>query len=138
MKKAIFISIKPKYCKLIESQKKVNEFRTFIPKEETEYFWIYESSPVSALKYIAKVSKPVTYPDQVEQVGYGDDRFNSGLSKYKHAYKIESLFKLASPLPLDFLRNEFSFTAPQGYSYLRTYPELVKFVEDQASLTQVF
>ncbi|MFD1205226.1 hypothetical protein ACFQ38_08925 [Sporosarcina contaminans] len=138
MKKAIFLSIKPQYCKLIESQKKVNEFRTFIPKEEVEYFWIYESAPTSALKYIAKVSKPISYPNKIAVIGDGDDRFNMGLTKYKYAYTIESLYKLATPLSLNFLRKEFNFYPPQGYSYLRTYSDLVEYVDEKIPLKKVF
>ncbi|SFC83918.1 Predicted transcriptional regulator, contains an HTH and PUA-like domains [Bacillus sp. 491mf] len=137
MQNEIFISIKPVYCKKIKERKKLNEFRNYKPKNQIKRFWIYESSPTSALKYIADVSLPIEYPNKVEELADGDDRFNNG-ENGKYAFYIERLFQLEIPIELKELKSDFSFTPPQGFAYTSTYPNLVDFVENKIRLNRVF
>lgn len=53
--KGIFISIKPKYLRLIETGKKTYEFRNYYPKEKIDVLYVYESSPTCMLKYVIEL-----------------------------------------------------------------------------------
>ncbi|MFD3449893.1 hypothetical protein ACFDTO_35540 [Microbacteriaceae bacterium 4G12] len=138
MTNGIFISIRPKYCNLIKKRIKINEFRSYKPKQDIQTFWIYESAPTSALKYIAEVADPVEYPEKLEIKGDGDDRFNSGKTKYKFAFKIVHLYELETPLTLHNLKSEFNFSPPQSFAYINTYPKLIEFVRNEIKLNRIF
>ncbi|MGX9134586.1 hypothetical protein ACWV26_09430 [Rummeliibacillus sp. JY-2-4R] len=128
MLEGIILSIKPEFCELILAGNKPYEFRNFIPKQFSPYFFVYESAPSSALKYILKVAKPIKFPDQVEGKGFGNELFNNGQMSYKHAYKIEEIYSIAEPIPLTILREKFNFSAPQAYTYLKNNKELQSFL----------
>lgn len=134
----IFISIKPPYCKLIKSQEKVNEFRSKIPKLPVNHFWIYESAPSSSLKYCAIVGTPVHFPDKVKEVGYGDQSFNEGNSKYTYAYPILQLYELTEAIPLKILKEMYQFSPPQGFAYCGRYPKLDIYLKNHAQWREVF
>ncbi|ETT86549.1 hypothetical protein MKZ08_10675 [Viridibacillus sp. FSL R5-0477] len=138
MQTGIFISIKPPYCKLIKSQEKVNEFRSKIPKLPVNHFWIYESAPSSSLKYCAIVGTPVHFPDKVKEVGYGDQSFNEGNSKYTYAYPILQLYELTEAIPLKILKEMYQFSPPQGFAYCGRYPKLDIYLKNHAQWREVF
>ena len=122
----IFISIKPKFTKLIETGKKNYEFRKYIPKKNINKLYVYESSPTCCLKYILYIDKIIEYPTIIEESGIGNSEFNNGLKKAKYAYHINSVYRLIKPIPLSDLKNEYKFVAPQSYAYDTKYPELIK------------
>lgn len=130
MKKGIFISIKPKYTKLILSGEKNYEFRSFIPKKKFELLYVYETTPTCELKYIITIDKILTYPEKIKEAGYGNEEYNKGLKRRKNAYHIKSVEKLLEPIPLKQLKEEFNFTAPQGFSYGEHYSKLVKYINE--------
>lgn len=134
---SLILSIKPNYLKLILSGYKKYEFRNFRPKVLNNYFWIYESHPTKTLKYLMKVKQPIVYPEKVAGTSYGVNRFNSGQMKNKYAYEIEELYQLEDPLPLDFLRTNFNFTAPQSYTYLFNNTELQGFIKNNTYLIRL-
>lgn len=127
--KAIYLSIKPQYTKLIESGEKDHEFRKYIPKQDINTLYVYESSPTSVLKYIINLNKIVEYPDKINLTGYGNKAFNAGL-KSKFAYEIESVFMLEYPIPLIELKEKYDFVPPQGYAYDYTYPKLTQYIKN--------
>lgn len=127
---AIYISIKPKYTKLIESGKKDYEFRSYIPKTKITTLYVYETSPVCKLTYIIEIGNIVKNPDQINENGIGNQEFNKGTFKYRYAYYIKKLYKLNNSISLNKLRN-FGFTPPQAYAYGTTYAELTKFLKNQ-------
>ena len=86
MKKAIYLSIKPKFTKKIETGEKDHEFRKYIPKEEIDTLFVYETVPTCQLKYIIELGKIVEYPDKINELGYGNADFNAGLKQSKYAY----------------------------------------------------
>ena len=128
MKKGIFISIKPKFTKMIELGEKNYEFRKYIPKEKIDILYVYETVPTCSLKYILTVDKIVEYPNKIEENGYGNNDFNNGLKKSKYAYHISKVEKLDIPLDLAFLKSRFSFTAPQSYAYDSRYSDLTDYI----------
>ena len=85
MKKGIFISIKPEFTKRIEIGEKNYEFRKYIPKEEFDKLYVYETVPTCSLKYILTIDKIVEYPNKIIEKGYGNNDFNNGLKKSKFA-----------------------------------------------------
>ena len=89
MKKAIYLSIKPKFTKKIETGEKDHEFRKYIPKEEIDTLFVYETVPTCQLKYIIELGKIVEYPDKINELGYGNADFNAGLKQSKYAYEIK-------------------------------------------------
>ncbi len=124
MKKAIYISIKPQFTKLIETKEKNYEFRKYIPKEEIDTLFVYESSPTSALKYIIKLDEIIEYPTKILEPGYGNEDFNNGLKKSKYAYKIKQVYMLEKPIKLEVLKQKHGFSAPQSYAYCNRYQKL--------------
>ena len=124
----VVISIKPKFVDLIKDGQKNYEFRKYIPKKGVDRLWIYTSSPICTLEYVAEIDNIVTYPKHIIEEGIGNDDFNNGLKQSKHAYHIKHLYRLKTPLKLERLRNEFSFTAPQSYFYLENNQKLSEFV----------
>ena len=130
MEKGIFISIKPIHLRRIESWEKNYEFRNYIPKDEIDKLYVYETTPTCSLKYILTIDKIIEYPDKIKEDGYGNKDFNKGLKKSKYAYHIQKVEVLDKPIPLKELREKYSFTAPQGYAYDTRYPELIDKIND--------
>lgn len=133
----VVISIKPKFVDLIKDGQKNYEFRKSIPKKGIDRLWIYTSSPICTLEYVAEIDNIVTYPKHIIEEGIGNDDFNNGLKQSKHAYHIKHLYRLKTPLKLERLRNEFGFTAPQSYSYLENNQKLSEIVLTQ-ELERIF
>lgn len=130
MKKGIFISIKPEFTKKIEIGEKNYEFRKYIPKEEFDKLYVYETVPTCSLKYVLTIDKIIEYPNKINEKGYGNDDFNNGLKKSKFAYHILKVEKLDNPIFLKDLKNKFGFTAPQSYAYDSRYPNLAKYIDE--------
>lgn len=124
MKKAIYISIKPKFTKKIETGEKNHEFRKYIPKEAIDTLFVYETVPTCQLKYIIEVEKIVEYPNKINELGYGNADFNAGLKKSKYAYEIKHVDLLESPIGLKELKDVYGFAPPQSYAYDDRYVEL--------------
>lgn len=133
----IVVSIYPKFTNLIRTGEKNYEFRKYVPKRGVNRLWIYSSSPMCALEYLAEIDKIVEYPQQIAESGIGNDDFNNGLKKSRFAYHINHLYKLPFPLSLERLRNEFHFSAPQSYFYLDSNDELKKYLLNQ-KLEKIF
>ena len=106
MSKVIFVSIKPKYTKKIESGEKNYEFRNYLPKEVFDKLYVYESSPTCSLKYILTIDRIIKYPEKILEDGYGNKDFNNGLKKSRYAYHISKVEKLKEPLDLKVLKEE--------------------------------
>lgn len=129
MKKGIFISIKPEFTKRIEIGEKNYEFRKYIPKEEFDILYVYETVPTCSLKYILTIDKIIEYPNKINEKGYGNADFNNGIKKSKFAYHILKVEKLDNPISLKDLKTRFGFAAPQSYAYDTRYPKLVSYIK---------
>ena len=131
---AVYISIKPKYTKLIEAKEKNYEFRKYLIKDLKTMF-VYESE-TSCLKYIMEVDKPIVTPKQIDDEHYGNDLFNKG-DLYSYAYPIKHLYKLNKPITLTELKSKYGFTAPQKYTFSNKYPKLEKRLKEE-KIIQIF
>lgn len=140
MNKEIFnspiFSIKPFYLEKILSKEKTYEFRNTYPKKFTKYYWVYESSPIMALKYLMEVDYPIEYPNKIDEESYGVTRFHSGEMNAKYAYKIKHLYKINNPINRRELLNDFDMTPPQSYTYLSNYSKLQERLRS-SELTQI-
>ena len=128
MSKGLFISIKPKYTKRIENGEKNYEFRNYVPKEDFDKLYVYESSPTCSLKYILTIDRITKYPDKILEKGYGNEDFNKGLKKSRYAYHISKVEKLKEPIELKVLRKDYDFNAPQSFAYDKRYPSLSEYL----------
>lgn len=128
MEKGIFISIKPKFTKMIEMGEKNYEFRKYVPKKSFSRLYVYETAPTCSLKYIITIDKIVEYPNKIDERGYGNKDFNMGLKKSRYAYHILKVEKLVNPISLNELKLKFSFTAPQSYAYDTRYYSLADYI----------
>ena len=124
MKKAIYISIKPKFTKKIETGEKNYEFRKYIPKQEICTLYVYETVPTCKLKYIIEIGDIIEYPNKILKSGYGNEDFNNGLKKSKYAYEIKHVDILEDPVDLKTLKEKYGFMPPQSYAYEDRYTEL--------------
>lgn len=133
----VVMSIKPNFVRLIQEKKKNYEFRKYIPKLGIDRLWIYTTSPVCILEYVADIDNIVAYPEKVMGNGVGNEEFNNGLKKSKYAYHINHLYRLEKPIKLDVLRTLCDFTAPQSYFYLENNEKLQSLLEIQ-KLEKIF
>lgn len=129
MKKAIYLSIKPKFTKKIETGEKNHEFRKYIPKEEIDTLFVYETVPTCQLKYIIEIEKIVEYPNKINELGYGNVDFNSGLKQSKYAYEIKHVDLLEEPIYLKELKDVYGFVPPQSYAYDERYEKLTNYLK---------
>jgi predicted transcriptional regulator len=129
MKKGIYLSIKPKFTRMIETGTKNYEFRKYYPKEEIDTLYVYETAPTCALKYIIELGNIIEYPDKIKEMGYGNEDFNKGLKKSKYAYKIKHVDLIENPISLNTLRDNFGFFAPQSYAYDARYEKLTNYIK---------
>ena len=133
----VIVSIKPNFVELIRNGKKTHEFRKYVPNLGVTHLWIYATMPVGKLQYLAIVDSITEYPNQIAEVGFGNDDFNAGLKKSKYAYHISHLFKLEKALTLEELKANFGFTPPQSYLYLQSNVKLEGYLT-KATLQQIF
>ena len=127
MENVIFMSIKEEHVERILKKIKNHEFRTRIPIQKVDYIFVYIPTPIKELKYILKVDLPVVTPNKIKVEGYGNERFNKEVNK-KYAYPIKSVYKINKPLSLNFLKQNFNFTAPQSFAYGNKYQELLEYI----------
>ena len=130
----IAVSIKPEHTKNIENQIKNYEFRSYL-MNDVDKLYVYESN-TSCLKYIMDIDKIVKSPDKIEEEGLGNEDFNKGY-KYKYAYHIKHLYKLDKPITLTELKSRYKFYAPQKYTFMDKYPELLDKLK-KVDLKQIF
>ena len=122
LKTDIIISIRQPFLDQIASFKKNHEFRGYLLPAVVKRFWIYEPSPVSAVRYVAEVSNGKR-PGEVEEGGIvRNAEFNKGLYAVGcFAYEIIKLEELASPVTLAELKSKgWLGGAPQKYCYLKS------------------
>lgn len=129
MKKAIYLSIKPKFTKKIETGEKDYEFRKYIPKKEIDTLFVYETVPTCQLKYIIELGNIVEYPNKINELGYGNADFNAGLKQSKYAYEIKHVDLLENPICLKDLKDIYGFAPPQSYAYDDRYEKLTNTIK---------
>ncbi|KAH8601970.1 hypothetical protein B0O99DRAFT_589129 [Bisporella sp. PMI_857] len=121
IKSDIIISITQPHLDHIVNQKKNHEFRGYLLPSRVTRFWIYEPSPVSAIKYIAEVSNGKR-PGEIVDGGFiRNSDFNQGkMDGGKFAYEILKLEALDTPITLLQLKTKrWLLGAPQKYCYVK-------------------
>lgn len=121
LKSDIIISIRQPHLEHIVSQRKNHEFRAYLLPKQVTRFWIYEPSPVSAIKYIAEVSNGKR-PGEVVDGGFiRNADFNQGkIADGNFAYEILKLEALDTPITLPQLKAKgWLLGAPQKYCYVK-------------------
>lgn len=116
----IIIAIQPQHVANIISRVKDHEFRKYLIPQSVRRFWIYETSPASAIKYVAEVSAGKR-PGEITNVnGLRNLDFNEGKFEAKFAYEIIRLVKLDACITLDDLKTrEWLNGPPQKYCYVK-------------------
>ncbi|KAJ7361158.1 hypothetical protein DFH08DRAFT_366784 [Mycena albidolilacea] len=121
-KKDILISIKSQHMNNIVARSKNHEFRNYPISRTVERMWLYVSSPDQTLRYIAIISQGKV-PGEISDgdSGLGNSDFNNKLTvtigAASHAYEVIHLYKLAQPLHISLLRERYSVSPPQRYTY---------------------
>lgn len=130
MTKEILISIHSKYINLILEGKKNFEFRPFKLGDSSGkiIMWVYETSPVKALKYKMTVKNFITELNSPLKYNLGNNNFKDYISKGKFAYEILSLEELKFPISILEMK-KMGVTAPQNFSYINKYPEFQKILK---------
>lgn len=120
-KSDIIISIHPQHVANIVNCVKNHEFRKYLLPAEVRRLWIYETSPASAIKYIATISAGKRPGEIRDPSGLRNDDFDDGRLEHrvKYAYEIQSLEELATPISLgDLKRNGWLNGPPRKYCYV--------------------
>lgn len=126
----IVISIKSKYVELIANKTKNYEFRNYVPKKGVDRIWIYTSSPIKRLEYVADIDYIIKQPQTIDENGIGNYEFNNLSGDYCYAYHIKNLYKLKNPIDLITLKKDFNFNAPQSYFYLENNIKLNNYLKE--------
>ena len=127
-RKALLLSIRPKYAEKIFNGSKRVELRKTRPNvNHGDIVFVYVSSPVKVLEGTFRVTEVIEHP--VEQLwthvkhdaGVTHSEFDEYYknSEIGYAIHLQSPVKIANPLRLDQLREMWKgFHPPQGYKYL--------------------
>jgi hypothetical protein len=121
LKSDIIIAIRQPHLDHIVSLKKNHEFRGYLLPTLVKRFWIYEPSPVSAVRYIAEVSHGKRPGEVSDESFIRNADFNQGkMEGGRFAYEIIKLEELESPVTLAEMKSKnWLGGAPQKYCYLK-------------------
>ena len=115
----IFMSIKPEHMANIASGAKNHEYRVYLLPSSVSYIWFYTSAPISAIQYVARISRSKTPGEVPEDGGLGNADFNAGKKVSKFGYEILALWKLGQPITLSQARSRGILKGPpQKYNYV--------------------
>jgi predicted transcriptional regulator len=116
----IIISIHPKHVADIVSGDKDHEFRHYLLPKCVRRMWIYETSPVSSIKYIADISHGKK-PGEIANVkGLKNAEFNTLKGEVEYAYEIWKLYALERPVSIQDAKDRGWLRGPpQKYCYVK-------------------
>ena len=83
----------------------------------TNWFYVYESKPISKLKYVLFLDHPYKMGEVIPYTSYGTDSFNNCSMHRNYAYPIKEIFEINHPIDLATLRT-IGITPPQNYLYV--------------------
>lgn len=86
--------------------------------------YVYESKPVSELKYCLSLDHPYKIGERIPYTSYGTDRFNNQIMRRKYAYPIKKIITINPSISLVQLR-KIGITPPQNYLYVSKNKKLV-------------
>ena len=116
----VFVSIHPQHVTNIVNRTKDHEIRVWLMPETVRRIWIYETAPVSTLKYMAAIG-PAKRPGEIlDERGIGNAEFNAKKDRIQYAYEILGLYELADPLSFARLKeNEWVSGSIRKYQWVR-------------------
>lgn len=121
----ILFSIQPRYIKMILDGRKTLEYRNKYWKVSyPNWFYVYESKPISKLKYVLFLDHPYKMGEVIPYTSYGTDSFNNCSMHRNYAYPIKEIFEINPPIDLATLRT-IGITPPQNYLYVSKNQQLV-------------
>ncbi|CAG9941004.1 unnamed protein product [Clonostachys rosea f. rosea IK726] len=109
----IIISIHPKYVANIVSREKNHEFRNYLLPASVKRLWIYETSPLSSIRYIATISQGKRPGEICNPDGLENDEFDRGDLEGSAKY-LPASYSLS-----DLKRKGWLKGAPQKYCFLK-------------------
>lgn len=118
----LILSIRPQHVANIVSRVKNHEFRNYLLPVSARRLWIYETSPASAIRYVATISHGKRPGEIREPGGLRNDEFDRGEleGRVKYAYEILRLEELEEPWTLAALKkNGWLGGAPQKYCFVK-------------------
>lgn len=120
----IFMSIKPEHITNIASGRKNHEYRQYLLPPTIRRIWFYTTAPISAIHYVAQISRGKLPGHVPEDGGIGNEDFNAGKKVSKYGYEILKLWELQSPMISLSRAKEKGYLKgpPQKYCYV---PEVV-------------
>lgn len=125
----VVISIRPQYSERIMDGSKTVELRRRFPVSAPQgtVAYIYSTSPVRAMVGMAQIKDVLKLPvaeiwrrfsEKASITKQDFDRYFDG-TDHGYALLFEQVKPFSSPLPLEFLREQFGFEPPQSYLYAR-------------------
>lgn len=115
----IFMSIKQEHMTHIANGTKNHEYRRYLLPSSVQYIWFYTNSPISAIQYVARISRGKAPGEVSEDGGLGNEDFNAGKKSSKFGYEILALWKLERPITLHQAKSRgFLKGPPQKYTYV--------------------
>ncbi|KAI4210731.1 MAG: hypothetical protein LQ351_006406 [Letrouitia transgressa] len=115
----IFMSIKPEHMANIASGAKIHEYRKYLLPPSVRYIWFYTTAPVSAIQYVARVSRGKVLREVPEDGGLGNADFNAGKKESKFGYRILALWELGQPVTLhQAIEKGYLKGPPQKYTFV--------------------
>jgi len=123
----LFISVKPRFSRLILNRKKRIELRKRFPSKHVNHALIYESAPTKEVRGAFRIRK--LYMREVnqseplsKQAGITIEQFNHYFSRVKNGtlIEIDQVFIFSRGISLHELRKFIGTNPPQSYSYLPT------------------
>ncbi|CAD6502526.1 BgTH12-05118 [Blumeria graminis f. sp. triticale] len=122
----VFISIDSQRITEIMNRTRNHELRRYKLPPSVRRVWLYERSPVSAVKYVAEISSAKRPGDIIDPVGIGNMAFNAKKKTTSWiAYEILGLYELASSLTLNEL---------QAKEWLKIAPDPTKWIDIQPAV----
>jgi predicted transcriptional regulator len=112
------------YMQQIVTGEKTYEFRKYCLRQSIRRIWFYRTAPYSSLDYVCEMlpARTRNLGDQpLKEEGLGNKEFNTRHKDWEgddFAYKILSVYKLRTPIPLSELKSTHGFKgAPRGLVY---------------------
>ncbi|KAI1006520.1 hypothetical protein K3495_g1695 [Podosphaera aphanis] len=120
----IFMSIDPQRLAEILNRSRNHETRRYKLPPPVCRAWLYERSPISAIKYMAEISSARRPGQIIDETGIGNKAFNLKQSTSSWtAYEILQLYELANPLTLKELKEkEWLKSAPKPLKWTKVPP----------------
>lgn len=115
----VFMSIKPEHMDKVARGIKNHEFRRYLLPESVHHIWFYVSAPISAIRYVARISHGMKPGEVPEDGGLGNEEFNAGKKQPKFGFAILELWELREPITLQKAREGGLLKgAPQKHTFV--------------------